>query len=48
MKTSVITKVIGVLLTSCLFSRLHRLDKYSPGASSSFNTKTAMITKMMH
>ena len=24
-------KVIGVLLTSCLFSRLHRLDKYSPG-----------------
>ena len=28
-------KVIGVLLTSCLFSRLHRLDKYSPGCQSS-------------
>ena len=24
-------QVIGVILTSCLFSRLHRLDKYSPG-----------------
>lgn len=23
-------QVIGVILTSCLFSRLHRLDKYSP------------------
>jgi len=23
-------QVVGVLLTSCLFSRLHRLDKYSP------------------
>jgi len=28
-------QVIGVLLTSCLFSRLHRLDKYSPVLPSS-------------
>lgn len=28
-------QVVGILLTSCLFSRLHRLDKYSPVLTSS-------------